>query len=66
MLEQAQETTKRDPQQLGAIWRDYKQANPDVRIRDAASALAVSEAELVATSVGAAAKRLRTDWREIV
>ena len=66
MLEQAQETTKRDPQQLGAVWRDYKQANPDVRIRDAASALSVSEAELVATSVGAAATRLRTDWREIV
>jgi len=66
MLEQSQATTKRDPQRLGAEWREYKQANPDVRIRDAASALAVSEAELVATSVGGAATRLRTDWREIV
>lgn len=44
----------------------YRSANPGVRIRDAATALGTSEAELVALSLGKTATRLRTPLREII
>ena len=33
-------------------WRDLRQAKPGIRNRDAAEALAVSEAELIASGLG--------------
>lgn len=66
MLEQTAEQTRRDPNRLRTEWQGYRAANPDVRIRDAAAALSVSEAELVATSVGDTATRLRPEWKDIL
>ena len=39
-------------------WRDFRAGRPQTRVRDAARALGVSEAELVATQVGETATRL--------
>ena len=47
-------------------WATYKNANPHVRIRDAAHALGVSEAVLLATQVGESVTRLRNDWYEML
>jgi putative hemin transport protein len=47
---------------LKQVYRAFQQANPGVRIRDAAVALNVSEAELLATSLGEGVTRLRADW----
>ncbi|MEX2200164.1 MAG: ChuX/HutX family heme-like substrate-binding protein [Dongiaceae bacterium] len=65
MLEHTQ-TPHRNPVELRAAWLGFQESNPDVRIRDAAAALKVSEAELVATGVGDTSTRLRPEWREIV
>ena len=43
-------------------WRAYKEENPGVRIRDAAKALHVSEAELLATQLGESVVRLKSEW----
>jgi putative hemin transport protein len=47
---------------LKSAWAEYKNENPKVRIRDAAAALGVSEAELVATGCGENVTRLKPDW----
>lgn len=52
--------------ELKQKWADFKAANPGVRIRNAATALGVSEAELVATECGDTVTRLNTDWRSIL
>lgn len=44
---------------LRQTWLDYQKANPQTRIRDAAAALGVSEAELLATDCGASVTRLQ-------
>ncbi len=44
----------------------FKEANPKVRIRDAAQHLGVSEAELLNTSVGDNVVRLSGDFRELL
>lgn len=55
------------PDDLTARWRAYRVEHPKVRIRDAARSLGVSEAELVATGVGATAIRLHAkNWGEVV
>ena len=51
---------------LKETWRVYRQANPKVRIRDAAEQLGVTEAELVATACGEGTVRLQGDWQQIV
>lgn len=51
---------------LKKIWADFRQQRPDVRIRDAAKQLGVSEAELVATSCGENVTRLSADWGEVI
>lgn len=43
-------------------WRDLRQAKPGIRNRDAAEALAVSEAELIASGLGEKTIRLQPDW----
>ncbi|MBK6425807.1 MAG: hemin-degrading factor [Blastocatellia bacterium] len=51
---------------LRAAWREHLEQNPGTRIRDAASALGVSEAELLATICGESVVRLDASWPELV
>ncbi|OAI28561.1 ChuX/HutX family heme-like substrate-binding protein [Methylomonas koyamae] len=51
---------------LKLAWRDLLADHPHLRPRDAASALGVSEAELVATGCGDNAIRLRPDWPALI
>lgn len=66
MLDTVTEAVKRDPAALAAAWNDYKAANPKSRTRDAATALNVSEAELIGTLVGREATRLRPEWKALL
>lgn len=56
----------RAPEGLLAAWRAFRAENPKSRIRDAANALKVSEAELVATGVGDTAVRLEPVWPDLM
>jgi putative hemin transport protein len=47
-------------------WQEYRQQHPKVRIRDAASALEVTEAQLLATQCGSSVTRLAGDWKELL
>lgn len=47
-------------------WQALRQERPHLRARDGARLLGVSEAELVASSVGSDSVRLRPDWRELL
>jgi len=51
---------------LAARWSRLRGEQPTLRIRDAAAALGVSEAELVALGVGTTATPLAADWRSIL
>src|SRR5262245_19480025 len=51
---------------LRQAWEGLKRAKPHLRIRDAAAELGVSEAELLATTVGESAIRLEGDWTQLV
>lgn len=51
---------------LKSAWAEYKNENPKVRIREAAEALGVSEAELVATDCGENVTRLKPDWYSLL
>ncbi len=51
---------------LANRWSRLRGEKPAMRIRDAASTLGVSEAELVALGVGTTAIPLKTDWRAIL
>lgn len=53
-------------QSLKTQWHEFRQLNLQVRIRDAAAQLGVSEIELLATSCGEGVTRLETDWRALV
>jgi putative hemin transport protein len=48
-------------EELATRWQALRGERPQLRIRDAAGALGVSEAELLATTVGTTARRLGTD-----
>lgn len=48
--------------ELKKRWETYRRENPKIRIRNAAAALGVSEAELVATSEGESVRRIDGDW----
>ncbi|MDP0495522.1 MAG: ChuX/HutX family heme-like substrate-binding protein [Verrucomicrobiota bacterium JB024] len=51
------------PEELKARWDELLEANPKLRIRNAAEELGVSEAELLATQCGETVTRLSvTDW----
>ena len=56
------QTTALPASDLKQRWHAYRRENPNVRIRKAAAALGVSEAELVATSEGAGVTRLDGGW----
>lgn len=51
---------------LKGQWEQLKTENPKLRIRDAAKALSVSEAELLATGVGQNVTRLEGDWKQFL
>jgi putative hemin transport protein len=51
---------------LAARWSRLRGEQPTLRIRDAATTLGVSEAELVALGVGTTATPLAADWRSIL
>jgi putative hemin transport protein len=66
MLDDATPVERRNPQSLKAVWAEHRAANPKQRIRDAAAALGVSEAELVATDLGAGTIRLQPRWKALI
>ena len=47
-------------------WKEFKEQNPKVRIREAAAQLGVSEAELLATEIGENVIRLNNNFGEIL
>jgi putative hemin transport protein len=51
---------------LREVWQEFRSHNPQVRVRDAARVLGVSEAELVATGCGREVVRLRKAWRSVL
>jgi putative hemin transport protein len=51
---------------LRTAWKELQQTNPSLRIRDCAEKLGVSEAELLATTVGDYSVRLEGDWTELL
>jgi putative hemin transport protein len=51
---------------LRTAWKELQQTNPSLRIRDCAEQLGVSEAELLATTVGDYSVRLEGDWTELL
>jgi putative hemin transport protein len=55
-----------DPRALADAWAALIEAEPRLRIRDAAARLGVSEAALRATQCGGAVTRLVDDWRGIL
>ncbi|HIQ15430.1 MAG TPA: hemin-degrading factor [Leucothrix sp.] len=51
---------------LAEQWSEFKEQNPKVRIRDAATQLKTTELELVATSCGKGNTRLKPDFKNIL
>ncbi len=51
---------------LREAWKNLQQTNPGLRIRDCAEQLGVSEAELLATTVGEYTTKLEGDWTELL
>jgi putative hemin transport protein len=51
---------------LKARWNAFQEEHPNVRIRNAAARLGVSEAELVATGCGDHVTRLNGDWKALL
>lgn len=59
-------TTAEQTLTLRGAWRTLQETTPGLRIRDCAAQLGVSEAELLATTVGDYSTRLGGDWTELV
>ncbi len=55
-----------DPEPLAQRWEALKQANPRLRIRDAATQLQTSEAQLLATQCGTDTLRLKAEWETLL
>lgn len=51
---------------LAGRWQALKEAQSNLRIRDAAQKLGVSEAELLATNCGSTVTRLQGDWTDVL
>jgi putative hemin transport protein len=58
--------TKMSASELAIKWDDLKLSQPKMRIRNAATELGVSEAELIATQVGSTVTRLRPEFHRIL
>jgi putative hemin transport protein len=54
------------PTQLAQQWQTFKRENSNVRIRNAAGELDVSEGELVATSCGDSVIRIEGEWGKLL
>src|SRR5690349_20185373 len=54
------------PAELRSQWEELKKTKPTLRIRDAAEELQVSEAELLATTVGDYTTQLEDDWTVLI
>ena len=54
------------PARLVEQWEALKSEQPQLRIRNAAAALGVSEVELLATNIGKTVTRLRNEPKEIL
>ena len=52
------ETIQESAQSLKQAWENLKESEPQLRIRDAAAKLGVTEAQLLATGIGANVIRL--------
>lgn len=59
-------TIATEPKDLKTAWAKLREENPNLRIRNAAETLGVSEAELLATEVGETVVRLRPEFPEIL
>jgi putative hemin transport protein len=57
---------KTEEQTLKERWKALLTDKPKLRIRDAASELGVSEAELLATDLGGRVTRLAADWTQLI
>lgn len=57
---------KTESPDLKTRWSDLLRENPKLRIRDAATQLGVSEAELLATRIGDSVVRLAGNWQELL
>lgn len=51
---------------ISQAWEGVRKAKPGIRIREAAAALDLSEAQLLATTVGTEATRLKPHWPELL
>lgn len=56
----------KNSEHLQKAWEEVQQAKPGIRIREAAKALEVSEAELLATTIGEDCVRLSGNWQELL
>ncbi|TXH72176.1 MAG: hemin-degrading factor, partial [Thiothrix sp.] len=55
-----------NPNLLAQHWAELRQTSPQLRIRDAAKQLEVTEVELVALGLGTTATRLHTDFKGLL
>lgn len=53
-------------EELRKAWNDLKKDKPQMRIRDAAAHLEVSELELLATTIGESTIRLEGNWADVL
>ena len=56
----------RSPDDIALAWKDIEKNKPGIRIREAATSLALSEAQLLATKVGSGVTRLEPRWNEFL
>jgi len=56
-------TKTQSPEDIALAWKGIEEAKPGIRIREAASALNLSEGQLLATQVGKEAIRLKPEWK---
>lgn len=59
-------STRPSGTELRSRWEALRASSPRLHARDAAAQLGVSEAELVASGVGAGTRRLNPDWTELL
>lgn len=56
----------RSPDDIALAWKNIEERKPGIRIREAATSLALSEAQLLATKVGSGVTRLEPRWDEFL
>jgi putative hemin transport protein len=66
MMQSLEPDLQSPPTALAARWAALRAEQPQLRARDAAAALGVSEGELVASQIGAGTVRIGGDWSTIL